>query len=94
MWQQQQEHNKDMEKKVIKIIKKKIILWETVQRKFCVVVFGVKEKNLSRIAREKELERAKEIIAEKAEEGEGIIKQTEEVYRMKSIRKMEQDQWK
>ncbi len=45
------------------------------------VVFGVKEKNLSmKIGREKEVKRAKEIIAEVAREGEGIIEQIEEVY--------------
>ncbi len=48
------------------------------------VVFGAKEKNLPmEIAREKEVKRAKEIIAEVAEEGEGMVKQIEDVYRIR-----------
>ncbi len=53
-------------------------------RNMSVVVFGVKEKNLPmKIAREKEVKRVKEIIAEVLEEGDGIIKEIEEVYRIK-----------
>ncbi len=57
---------------------------ETVQRKMCVMVFGIKEKNLPmKMAREKEeVKRAKEIIAEVAGEGEKIVEQIEEVYRI------------
>ncbi len=56
-----------MEKQFIKIIKEKSnLVRDMVQRKMCVVVFGVKEMNLPmKIAREKEeAKRAKEIIAE------------------------------
>ncbi len=64
--QQQQEHIKDMEKQVIKITKEKSnLVRDMVQRKMCVVVFGVKEKNLPmKIAREREVKRAQEIIIE------------------------------
>ncbi len=57
---------------------------DTVQRKMCVVVFAVKEKNLPmKIARDKEeVKMAKEIIAEVAGEGEEIVEQIEEVYRI------------
>ncbi len=45
--QQQQEHNKDMKKKGLKYQREKSnLVRDTVQRKMCVVVFGVKEKNL------------------------------------------------
>lgn len=73
-----------MEKQVIKIIKEKSnLVRDTVQRKMCMVVFGVKEKNLPmKTAREKEVKRTKEIIAEVAEEGEGRVEQIEEVYRI------------
>ncbi len=71
MRQQQQEHNKDM-----KIIKEKSnLVRDMVQRRMCVVVFWVKERNLPmKIARENEVKRAKEI--------EEIVEQIEEVYRI------------
>ncbi len=52
------------------------------QRKMCVVVFEVREKNLPmKIAREKEeMKRVKEIIAEVVGEQEEIVEQTEKVY--------------
>ncbi len=54
---------------------------ETVQRKMCVVVFEVKEKNLPmKIAREEEAKKAKEIRVEVVEEGEEIVEQIEKVY--------------
>ncbi len=57
-------------------MKKSNLLRYMVQRKMCVVVFGIKEKNLPmKIAREKEVKSGKEIISEAAEEGEGIIEQ-------------------
>ncbi len=48
---------------------------ETVQRKMCVVVFEVKEKNLlMKIAREEEeAKKVKEIRVEVVEEGEEIV---------------------
>ncbi len=55
------------------------------QQKMDMVVFGVKEKNLPmKIARERKKRQkgAKEIIAEVAEEGEDIVEQIEEVYRI------------
>ncbi len=53
--QQQQEHNKDMKKKGLKYQREKSnLVRDTVQRKMCVVVFGVKEKDIPmKIASEK-----------------------------------------
>ncbi len=60
--QQQQEHNKGLEKQVIKIMKEKCYLArDMIQRKMCVVVLKVKEKNLPmKIARERK-KRQKEL---------------------------------
>ena len=44
--QQQEEHDRQMETKVVKIIKEKEqIVRDTVQKKMCVMVFGDKEKH-------------------------------------------------
>ncbi len=55
---------------------------ETVQRKICVMVFEVKEKNVPmKIAREEEeAKKTKEIRVEIVEEGEEIVEQIEKVY--------------
>ncbi len=69
---------------MIQIIKEKNnLVRDRLQRKMCVVVFGVKEKNQPmKIARKKEeAKRAKEITAEVVG-GEEIVEQTEEVYRI------------
>lgn len=82
--QQQQERDKDIEKRVVQIIKEKDkLVRDTVQKKMCVVVFGAKEKNIPmKINREKEeVLRAKEIISQVAE-GEEITEQIEEVHRI------------
>ena len=70
---QQEEHDKEMAKKVVKIIKEKDnIVRDTVQKKMCVVIFGDKEKNIpNRVIREREeLKRAKEILGKVMEEEE------------------------
>ena len=82
---QQIEHDENMEKKVVRILKEKEnIIRDTVQKKMCVIVFGDKEKDLPLKAtrQREELKRAKEIIASVVEEGEDTMEQVEEVYRL------------
>ncbi len=81
---QQEQHDKEMAKKVVKIIKEKDnIVRHTVQKKMCLMVFGDKEKTISnKVLREREeLQRAKEIIG-KIVEGDETDIQIEEVYRI------------
>ena len=69
----------------MKIIKEKEkLVRDTVQKKMCVVMFGVQEKNQPlRTVREKdEMKRAKEIIAKVAEDDAEIVDQVEEVHRL------------
>ncbi len=80
---QQEEHDKEMAKKVVKIIKEKDnIVRDTVQKKMCLMVFGDKEKTISnKVLREREeLQRAKEIIGKIV--GDETDIQIEEVYRI------------
>ena len=70
---QQEENDKVITKKVVKIIKEKDnIVRDTVQKKMCVVIFGVKEKNIpNKVTREREeLKRAKEILGKVMEESD------------------------
>ena len=85
MKQQQIEHKKHMEKDIVRIIKQKEkIIRNTVQKKMCVIVFGDKEKDIPlKATREREeVKRAKEIITAVVEDGEEVVEQMEEVYRL------------
>ena len=74
-----------MEKKVVSVIKdRKKMIRDTVDKVKCVVVFGLEEAHIEdRLERErKEKEKIRKVLTEVVEEGDRVVGQVEECYRL------------
>lgn len=83
--QQEEEHKNNLEKQVIQVLKRKEnMVRDMVEKKQCVIVFGLKEKVLpSRNERVKdEMKVARDIISEVGDDNMELDEEIEEVYRL------------
>ena len=83
--QQNKENKENLEKEVIRVIKKKeALVRDTVDKKKCVIVFGLKERvqPVTTTREREELVLAKEVVASVKEVNSEIEEEVEEVYRL------------